>query len=120
MLKNIIEDNLDPERAWDEFMSGLHYDEDEKKRYQRINPKIGEKPPALDETSKVPHLQGCVLEVMGDDAYQQQVGKISRQLVASSFYIECSSLGSQREILGTVPVTMNPRYRANWSSFHKM
>ena len=106
MFKGRIGDIVDSERAWRDFMLELHSDDDERKRYQRLNPDIREEPPALDATLKIRHLQVCVQRVMSESVYQRQVKEIARQLVASSFYIEIPFLGIRRkEIRGTVPLT---------------
>ena len=66
-------------------------DQDDKTRYHRVNPNIGEEPPRLDETKKLSHLRQRMTHVMKDAAFQNQIGVIARRLVASSFYVEVPS-----------------------------
>lgn len=92
ILRNRVENILDTELTWLTFMSeATRGDQDDKTRYHRVNPNIGEEPPKLDETKKLSHLRQRMTHVMRDAAFQNQIGVIARRLVASSFYIEVPS-----------------------------
>ncbi|KAL8736432.1 MAG: hypothetical protein Q9166_000224 [cf. Caloplaca sp. 2 TL-2023] len=92
MLVKRIENILDTERTWLTFMSEcIRGDENDRKRYQRVNPNLGEQPPKLDETKQLPHLRQRMVHVMKEKAFQDQIGEIARRLVASSFYVETPS-----------------------------
>lgn len=92
ILVNRVGNILDTELTWLTFMSeATRGDQDDKTRYHRINPNIGEEPPRLDETKKLPHLRHRMTYVMRDPAFQNQIGVIARRLVASSFYVEVPS-----------------------------
>lgn len=89
ILVNRIENILDTELRWLEFMTEAgHGDEVNRSRYHRINPNIREDPPKLDETKKLPHLQQRMIRVMKEKYFQNQIGEVARRLVASSFYVE--------------------------------
>ena len=87
-----IKDITDAERIWRDFVSlseSARKARDQAHRLVRINPDIGIEPPALDAKDKVQELQERVKEVLGKNSAQKDtVEKVSRQLVASSFYAE--------------------------------
>ena len=92
ILVNRVGNILDTELTWLTFMSeAIRGDQDDKSRYHRINPNIGEEPPKLDETKKLPHLRHRMTHVMKNAAFHNQIGEIARRLVASSFYVEVPS-----------------------------
>lgn len=90
ILKNRVENILDAEITWLEFMSDADArgHEDARKRYWRINPNIMEDAPALDDVQKLPLLRRRMHQIMKHADFQKQIGEISRRLVASSFYLE--------------------------------
>ena len=93
VLKNRVEDILDTEATWLKFLSDVvQGDEEDRSRYRRINPDIGEEPPRLDEADQLPRLQQRVQEMTKNPRYQKQIGGVARCLVASCFYVEISSL----------------------------
>ena len=92
ILMNRVGNILDTELTWLTFMSeAIRGDQDDKTRYHRINPNIGEEPPKLDETKKLPHLRHRMTHVMRNAAFHNQIGEVARRLVASSFYVEVPS-----------------------------
>ena len=90
IMKNRVENILDTELRWLDFMSDANArgHEDAKSRYWRINPNLKGNPPALDDVQKLPNLQREIHLIMKHAEYQQQMGEIARRLVASSFYLE--------------------------------
>ena len=92
ILVNRVGNILDTELTWLTFMSeATRGDQDDKTRYHRINPNIGEEPPRLDETKKLSYLRQRMTHVMRDTTFHNQIGRIARRLVASSFYVEVPS-----------------------------
>ena len=92
LLENRVENILDTEITWLEFMSdAARVDEDAKKRYRRINPKMEEAPPKLDDVKMLPELRRRMHQIMKHVDFQNQIGEVARQLVASSFYVEVTS-----------------------------
>ena len=92
ILVNRVGNILDTEMTWLTFMSeAARGDQDDKTRYHRINPDIGEEPPRLDETKKLSHLRQRMAHIMKDKTFHDQIGVIARRLVASSFYVEVPS-----------------------------
>lgn len=89
ILVNRIENILDTEMRWLTFMAESgRGDAQNRLRYHRINPNIGEDPPRLDETKKLPHLRQRMVHVMKEKTFQNHIGEVARRLVASSFYVE--------------------------------
>ncbi len=90
IMKNRVENILDTEIRWVEFMSDADArgHEDTKKRHWRINPDLMEDPPALDDVQKLPFLRRRMHQIMKHADFQKQIGEIARRLVASSFYLE--------------------------------
>ena len=107
IMKNRVESVLDTETTWLNFMSdAARGNEGDQTRYQRINPNIGIDPPKLDEAKMLPHLKQQIHQLK-DGPYQKQIGKIARQLVASCFYVEISSLPANPQELDTVVTGMS-------------
>ena len=108
ILVNRIENILDTELRWLEFMAEAgHGDEVNRSRYHRINPNIREDPPKLDETKKLPHLQQRMIRVMKEKYFQNQIGEVARRLVASSFYVEAPTKPASVHGLDTSVSGMN-------------
>lgn len=89
LLKNRVENILDTEISWLKFMSdGARGDEEAKTRYRRINPNLKEDPPNLDDVKMLPYLRRKMYGIMWQTDFQNQIGEVARQLVASSFYVD--------------------------------
>lgn len=90
IMKNRVENILDTEIRWLDFMSDANArgHEDANKRYRRINPNLMEDPPALDDVQKLRVLQRRIHQIMKHADFQKQIGEIARRLVASSFYLD--------------------------------
>lgn len=96
LLKNRVENTLEAEISWLEFISDIdaREHEDASQRYWRINPKLAGAPPAVDDVQKLPLLQYRSHQIINAD-FQRQIGEVARRLVASSFYLEVPSQESQ-------------------------
>ena len=97
ILKNRVENTLEAEISWLEFISDIdaREDEDARQRYWRINPKLAEAPPAVDDVQKLPLLRHRSHQIIKHADLQRQIGEIARRLVASSFYLEVPPQESQ-------------------------
>lgn len=90
MLVNRIDNILDTEISWRMFMADTVGDRIEvRDRYQRINPTIRLKIPALDEVSKLSELQDTVRQKLSkDQSTVSKIKEIAHRLIASTFYFE--------------------------------
>lgn len=90
MLVSRIDNILDTEISWRMFMADtVDVHSEVRDRYQRINPKIGLKIPALDQVSKLSELQDTVCQTLSKDRTTvSKVKEIAHRLVASTFYFE--------------------------------
>jgi hypothetical protein len=80
-----IASTLDSEKTWDNYIEVLNPASHHRQRYVRLNPKLTEDPPALDEVDKMKHIQDIVrAQMMKDDRIRQ----VALQLIATSFYFE--------------------------------
>lgn len=97
IMKNRVENILDTEIRWLDFMSDANArgHEDANKRYWRINPNLMGDPPALDDVRKLPVLQRQMHQIMKHADFQKKIGEIARRLVASSFYLEVPTSSPQ-------------------------
>lgn len=83
-----IASSLDSEKTWETYMSILQPPQIHRPRYVRLNPKLDEEPPRLDEVHRMEDIKGLVREKWRDD---QKIRQIAHQLIASSFYFEKSA-----------------------------
>lgn len=90
LMKTRVENILDTEMSWLEFMSDAasRGNEDARTRYRRINPNLGGDPPKLDDVQMIPHLRLHMHQIKKHADFQRQIREVARQLVASSFYVE--------------------------------
>lgn len=107
IMKNRVENILDTEIRWLDFMSDANArgHEDANKRYWRINPNLMEDAPALDDVPKLRVLQRRMHQIMKHAVFQNQIGEIARRLVASCFYLEvptCLPQDSENGFYGMV------------------
>jgi hypothetical protein len=58
------------------------------RRYVRINPKLGFKPPRLDEKNKLEMLRTTVLDKLRNSNYRWRIARTAHMLIASTFYFE--------------------------------
>ena len=76
---------LDSEKVFQNYMSILPCTEEHRLRYVRINPKLAEDPPHLDDVHRLPYIQEVV---RGQMAESQEIKRVAKQLVATSFFFE--------------------------------
>jgi hypothetical protein len=91
IMVNRVDNILNSEQIWINFKNDTlsTWEESEFRRYQRINPKLGYRPPRLDDKGKLESLQYTVREkVKTNELYRKKISRIAHRLVASSFYFE--------------------------------
>lgn len=79
---------LDSEKRWETYMSILQPRLIDQPRYVRLNPKLDEEPPRMDEIHRMEDIKGIVREKLRDN---QEIQKVAHRLIASSFYFEKSA-----------------------------
>ena len=88
IAKDHIASSLDSEKTWETYMNVLQPPLIYRPRYVRLNPRLVEDPPGLDEVHRMKHLQGLTRDKFSDD---DRIRKVALQLIASSFYFEKSA-----------------------------
>jgi hypothetical protein len=91
IMVNRVDNILNSEQIWINFKNDTlsSREESEIRRYQRINPKLGYRPPRLDDKGKLESLEYTVRENLRDNQlYRKKISRIAHRLVASSFYFE--------------------------------
>ncbi|KAI1771432.1 hypothetical protein F4818DRAFT_454557 [Hypoxylon cercidicola] len=92
IMRKSLEQALDCEKAWDEYVAGVVSSLTEStstSRFLRINPNVGEIP-ALDEKEKMEALREKARLALASDL-GPLVNQVARQLIASSFYFQLHS-----------------------------
>lgn len=108
-----IASTRDSERVFRNYMSILPSTGDNRSRYVRLNPKLLEDPPDLDEFDRLSYIQTVV---RGQMAESPEIKKVARQLVATSFFFEKSEAakiqldGSVLSYGASVPLSLHPAY----------
>ncbi|EMC99209.1 hypothetical protein BAUCODRAFT_146182 [Baudoinia panamericana UAMH 10762] len=92
MATDHLHTSLDSERAWNMWLNARDPTGADKARYVRLNPKLEDHPPKLDEVSELRHLQELTWRCIKDD---RQYGLLALRLVATCFYFDVS--GDVRE-----------------------
>ncbi|CAN9421253.1 unnamed protein product [Alternaria alternata] len=87
-MRNLMDNILDAEQAWDKFCSDMAPTRDDALRYVRINPDIERQPPKLDEVKKVGELIRDTRKALKTSANRAQIARVTHILVASTFYFE--------------------------------
>lgn len=88
MAKNHIALSLDSETTWTTYMNVLQLQPIDEPRYVRLNPRLIEDPPGLDEVHRMRYIQNLTRDKFSND---DRIRKVARQLIASSFYFEKSA-----------------------------
>ncbi|KAI0433875.1 acyl transferase/acyl hydrolase/lysophospholipase [Xylaria sp. FL1042] len=89
MINYQIQLNMDSERRWAAWSEPYLRDPYWKDRLYRLNPDLGEEPPAMDDMNKVNSLSNNVAGWIENHVeIQEKINEIACSLVASSFYFE--------------------------------
>lgn len=94
IAKNHVALSLDSEMAWENYMNVLQPLPIYRSRYVRLNPRLMEDPPALDEVSRMKYIQELTRERFRDD---DRIRTVALKLIASSFYFEKSTPAESKE-----------------------
>jgi predicted acylesterase/phospholipase RssA len=97
VMVNRVDNILNSEQIWLNFRNDTAPSWREHqwpgRRYQRINPKLGYKPPRLDDKAQLQNLHQTVRARLRDEEhYRKKISRVAHQLVASSFYFEKSKI----------------------------
>jgi hypothetical protein len=92
IMVNRVDNLLNSEQMWLNFKNDVlssRDTDDDRRRYHRINPKLGFKVPALDDKRQTDSLRRSVKSKLANDVnYRRSIAKVAHRLVASSFYFE--------------------------------
>ena len=106
-----ISSTLDSERAWETYMSVLSPPSNHRLRFVRLNPRLSDDPPGLDEVDRMQDLQEDVrVKICADD----RIEALALQLVATSFYFE-KSKSIEQEPNGIVRCTGNSSFLRHYN-----
>lgn len=78
-----VRSSLDSEKTWTDYI--LQLPDNQKSRYQRINPEISEDLPALDDVLKMHPLQKGIREKLTGHT---SISSVAHRLIATSFFLE--------------------------------
>ena len=99
IAKDHIEDSLDCEKTWCEYVSLLSANASSS-RFVRYNIALTEDPPTLDDLHSMKRLQDYVRTQLSNDSFRLK--KLAMQLMATSFYFETSRIQQFTENGATV------------------
>lgn len=91
VMVNRVDNILNSEQLWNEFKIWVLDAKaaSEGRRYLRINPKLGYRPPRLDEKGQLEGLRATVIDKLRNtNSYRWRIARIVHRLVASTFYFE--------------------------------
>jgi hypothetical protein len=90
VMANRVDNILSSEQQWNEFRTWvLDSNAQETRRYIRINPKLGYRPPRMDEKSQVESLRTTIVEQLRrKPGYRAKIAQVARRLIASCFYFD--------------------------------
>lgn len=94
IAKNHIASSLNSEMAWENYMNVLQPLPTDRSRYVRLNPRLIEDPPGLDEVHRMKYMQDLTRDKFSND---DRIRKVALQLIASSFYFEKSAPAGSKE-----------------------
>lgn len=83
-----IASTMNSEKTWEDYISILQPSPINRLRYVRLNPQLDEEPPRSDDVHRMEDIQRLVRKTWQDN---QEIRRVSRQLIASSFYFEKST-----------------------------
>ncbi|KAL9047302.1 MAG: hypothetical protein Q9214_000088 [Letrouitia sp. 1 TL-2023] len=84
-----ISSTLDSEKTWEDYMRVLQPPSTYRPRFIRLNPKLTEDLPELDDVDRMREIQEVVRDMMGVDS---KIETLAAQLVATTFYFEKSKI----------------------------
>jgi hypothetical protein len=103
IFKKRVESALDAEATWREFRKDVvgTTSHAAAERYIRVNPKMKNRIPKMDDRSQINTLQQDVISVLGTHGLRTKIKSITQRLVASSFYFEksCPSRPAEDHII---------------------
>ena len=79
---------LDAERTWHAYMAILEPPPYQRRKYYRINPRLGESPPGLDDVKTLEELQEKALELVDTN----QIANLAAHVTAANFYFETTRI----------------------------
>jgi hypothetical protein len=89
-----IASTLDAQKTWENYLEILNPLSQDRYRYVRLNPKLAEDPPELDELEKMDRVQGLARAQMQTE--KEKIEKVALHLIATSFYFE--RMGKEKEL----------------------
>ena len=95
LAMDTISSTLDSQKTWETYMEVLNPPNHHRHRYVRLNPKLTEDPPPLDQVDQMIRLQGIVRQQTMND---ERIKELAIQLIATSFYFE--KIGQMQEASG--------------------
>lgn len=117
ILRSSLEQTLDCDRAWDDYIPSVTTafpKSFSSSRFLRINPNVGSIP-ALDEKNKMAELR---IRVRDSQEEEDRIDEVARQLIASTFYFELLSasdlgLGNKTRVQGKL-YNISVRHRTKY------
>jgi hypothetical protein len=113
IFKKRVESALDAEATWGEFLKDVvgTTPHAAAERYIRVNPRMKNRIPKMDDKSQIDNLQEEVIHSLRTHESQKKVKDIAQRLVASSFYFEKTSPSRPADdhiiVQGTFSPTIN-------------
>ena len=75
---------LDSEKAWHSYLTILDPSPEERQRYYRINPRLQNEPPRMDDVDSMLAIRETARQLIDPN----MIGALASRLIASSFYFE--------------------------------
>ena len=94
IARNHVALSLDSEMTWENYMNVLQPHPFYRSRYVRLNPRLMEDPPALDDVSRMKYIQELTRDKFTDD---KRIREVALKLIASSFYFEKSTPAESKD-----------------------
>ena len=91
VMVNRVDNILNSEQLWMEFRTWVldARAAGESRRYMRINPNLGYRPPRLDEKNQLDALRTTVIDKLRNNkSYRRRIAQVVHRLIASTFYFE--------------------------------
>ena len=92
VLVNRVDNILSAQQIWQNFRAEVldQGRDSDSRRYERINPNLGSRPPRFDDKAQIGVLQAKIRNIIRDvnGPYRKKLLRIVHRLVASTFYFE--------------------------------